>query len=101
VNDEKTGVYDAIVGDHPVGGVTYNLIGDDRIVLLAVSVFPEFRGQGIATALIRRVLDDVRAHGKTVTNFCPVVATFIERNPDYADLINAEHPGVTTGRPGT
>jgi len=100
VNDETVGIYDAIVGDHPVGGVTYNLIGDDRIVLLAVSVFPEFRGQGIATDLIRGVLDDVRVHGKTVTNFCPVVATFIKRNPDYADLINAEHPGVVTGHPG-
>jgi len=100
VNDETTGIYDAITGDHPVGGVTYNVVGDDRIVLLAVSVFPEFRGKGIATDLIRRVLDDVREHGKTVTNFCPVVATFIERNPNYADLIDAEHPGVVTGHTG-
>jgi predicted GNAT family acetyltransferase len=60
---------------------------------------PEFRKQGIATELIRRVLDDVRAQGKTVTIMCRIVRTFIERNPEYADLIDPEHPGVTKGLP--
>jgi uncharacterized protein len=66
-------------------------------VLLATSVFPEFRKQGIATELIRRVLDDVRTQGKTVTIMCPIVRTFIEHNPGYADLIDPKHPGVTKG----
>jgi predicted GNAT family acetyltransferase len=60
-------------------------------------VFTEIRRQGVPTELIRRVLDDVRAQGKTVTIFCPIVRTFIENNPAYADLVNAEHPGVTRG----
>ncbi|GAB3386578.1 hypothetical protein GCM10027568_05090 [Humibacter soli] len=94
VNDEVAGVYEATVGDREAGGVTYNLIGDDRIVLLAVSVFPEFRGQGIATDLVRTVLDDARASGKTITNYCPVVADFIERNPEYLDLVDHDHPGA-------
>jgi predicted GNAT family acetyltransferase len=96
VNDEKLGVYDAIVGDREVAGLTYNVAGD-RIVLLATSVFPEFRKQGIATKLIRGVLDDVRVQGKTVTIMCPIVRTFIEHNPEYADLIDPEHPGATQG----
>ncbi|WP_200213034.1 GNAT family N-acetyltransferase [Micromonospora coerulea] len=95
VNDEKLGIYNAIVGDREVAGLTYNVAGDDRLVLLATSVFPEFRKQGIATELIRRVLDDVRVQGKTVTTMCPIVRTFIEHNPEYADLIDPEHPGVT------
>jgi predicted GNAT family acetyltransferase len=65
-------------------------------VLLAVSVFPEFRGRGIAMELIRQVLDEVRAQGRTVTNYCPVVLTFLERNPSYAELIDTEHPGVVS-----
>lgn len=97
VKDEKNGIYDAIVGDREVAGLTYNVAGDDRLVLLAISVFPEFRKQGIATELMRRVLDDVRAQGKTVTIMCPVVRTFIEHNPEYADLIDPKHPGVTKG----
>jgi predicted GNAT family acetyltransferase len=97
VNDEKTGIYEAIVGDREIAGLTYNVAGDDRLVLLAASVYPEFRKQGIATELIRRVLDDVRAQGKTVTILCPIVRTFIEHNPEYADLIDPKHPGVTKG----
>ncbi|WP_329260012.1 N-acetyltransferase [Actinoallomurus sp. NBC_01490] len=97
VNDEKAGIYEAIAGDREIAGLTYNVAGDDRLVLLAILVFPEFRKQGVATELIRRVLDDVRALGKTVTIVCPIVRTFIEHNPEYADLIDPYHPGVTKG----
>jgi predicted GNAT family acetyltransferase len=97
VNAEKAGTYEAIVGDTKIGGLPYSVAGDDRLVLLATSVFPEFRKQGVATELIRRVLDDVRTQGKTVTVMCPIVRTFIERNPEYADLIDPKHPGVTKG----
>ncbi|MGY0004748.1 GNAT family N-acetyltransferase [Micromonospora sp. I033] len=97
VNDQKLGIYEAIVGDREVAGLTYNVAGDDRIVLLATSVIPEFRKQGIARELIRRVLDDVRVQGKTVTTMCPIVRTFIEHNPGYADLIDREHPGASQG----
>lgn len=94
VDDPQAGIYLAVVDGTEVAGVTYNLIGDDRIVLLAVSVFPEFRGRGIAMELVRRVLDEARVQGRTVTNYCPVVLAFIERHPEYADLIDPEHPGV-------
>jgi predicted GNAT family acetyltransferase len=97
VKDEKTGIYEAIVGDRKIAGLPYNVAGDNRLVLLATSVYPEFRKQGIATELIRRVLDDVRAQGKTVTIMCPIVRTFIEHNLEYAGLIDPKHPGVTTG----
>lgn len=99
MNDETAGVYEATVGDAKAGGVTYNVDGDDRIILLGVSVFPEFRGRGISTELIRAVLDDVRAQGKTITNYCPVVNAFIEQNSDYADLIDPEHPGRVAHHP--
>jgi predicted GNAT family acetyltransferase len=97
VNDDKAGAYWAIVSDRQIAGLPYEVAGDNRLVLLATSVFPEFRKQGIATELIRRVLDDVRARGKTVTIMCPIVRTFIEHNPEYADLIDPEYPGVTQG----
>jgi predicted GNAT family acetyltransferase len=94
VNDQETGAYEAIVGDREVAGLTYSVASDHRLVLQATAVYPEFRKQGIATELIRRVLDDVRAQGKTVTILCPIVRAFIERNAQYADLIDANHPGV-------
>ncbi|SCL50096.1 GNAT family N-acetyltransferase [Micromonospora chersina] len=99
VNDEKLGIYGAIVGDREVAGLTYNVAGDDRLVLLATSVIPEFRRQGVATELIRQVLDDVRVQGKTVTVMCPIVRGVIDHNPEYADLVDPEHPGAALGHP--
>jgi uncharacterized protein len=96
VNDEKTGIYEAVAGDTKIAGLPYNVAGGDRLVLLATSVFPAYRNHGVATELIRRVLDDVRAHGKTVTIMCPIVRSFIDHHPDYADLIDPKHPGLAT-----
>lgn len=95
VNDEKSGVYEAIVGDTEIAGVPYNVASDSRLVLLGTNVYPEYRNQGVGTELIRRVLDDVRTQGKTITILCPVVRTFIDHNPGYSDLVDAKHPGVT------
>ena len=47
VNDEKTGINKAIVGDTEIAGLPYDVASDDRLVLLATSVLPEFRKQGI------------------------------------------------------
>lgn len=99
VNDQEARVYEAIVGDREIGGLTYDVVkGADRLVLRATSIFPEFRGQGIATELIRQVLDDVRAQGKSVTIMCPIVSSFVDRNSEYADLVDAAHPGVIRAR---
>lgn len=95
VNDEKSGVYEAIVGNTAIGGLPYTDAGGDRLVLLATSVFPKFRNMGVATELIRRVLDDVRTQGKTVTILCPIVRTFIDHHPGYSDLIDPTHPGAS------
>jgi predicted GNAT family acetyltransferase len=93
VDNEKDGIYEAFVGDRSLGGISYTLTAN-RIVLMAAAVYPEFRHQGIATELIRRVLDDIRDRGRTATILCPIVRTFIEKNPEYADLVDAKHPGV-------
>jgi predicted GNAT family acetyltransferase len=90
VNNQTAGVYEAIHGGAVIGGVPYNLVHDGRITLLAVAVLPQFRGRGISTELIRRVLDDVRAQGKKVVNYCPVVHKFIDDNPGYADVVDTD-----------
>lgn len=97
LDDQTAHVYEATIEDTAIGGVPYNLLDGDRIVLLAVSVSPEFRGRGVSTELIRRVLDDVRAQGKTIVNHCPVVRRFIENDPGYADLLDTEHPRSVAG----
>ena len=48
---------------------------------------PEFRGQGLSTPLIQAALDDTRAAGDKVRPLCSAVAGFIEKHPEYRDLV--------------
>ena len=84
--------YDALIGDQVVGSIVYEGSGQ-RLVFSHTIVEPEFRRRGIGTVLVTRALDDVRARGMTLSNYCEFVAEFIAAHPDYADLIDAEHPG--------
>ena len=84
--------YDALVGGEVVGTIVYEHAGP-RMVFRHTIVEPEFRGRGIATALVRAALDDVRAKGLALSNYCGFVSEFIGAHPQYADLIDAEHPG--------
>jgi uncharacterized protein len=45
------------------------------------------RGQGIGSRMMRAVLTDVRAQGLKVVPRCPFVGDYIERNPEFADLV--------------
>jgi predicted GNAT family acetyltransferase len=90
-NDESQ-CYDALIGDQVVGSIVYERSGQ-RLVFSHTIVEPELRGRGIGTVLVTKALDDVRARGMTLTNYCEFVAEFIAAHPDYADLIDTEHPG--------
>ena len=84
--------YVATLGGRELASLRYDE-ADGRVVVLTTTVAPEFRGRGIATALIADALDDVRDRGERVTVYCRVVAAFMAGNQQYADLIDPEHPG--------
>jgi quinol monooxygenase YgiN/predicted GNAT family acetyltransferase len=84
--------YDALLGDEIVGTLLYEHEGP-RLVLTHTAVQSRYQHQGIATTLIAVALDDIRTKGKKITILCPAVATFIAAHPDYADLVDPEHPG--------
>ncbi len=50
-------------------------------------VDPQHGGQGYGQLLVRSALDDVRAQGLKVRPTCPFVKKYVERHPDYADLV--------------
>jgi uncharacterized protein len=51
---------------------------------------PAFAGRGLAKALATGLLDDSRARGRAVLPFCPYIAGFIRKNPEYTDLVPAD-----------
>ena len=48
---------------------------------------PEFRGQGLSKPLLQAALDDTRVAGDKVRPLCSAVAGFIEKHPEYQDLV--------------
>ncbi len=56
-------------------------------VMTHTFVAPQLRGQGIAEALVRAALNDARTAGKKVVPACSYVAGFIQRHPEYHDLV--------------
>ncbi len=91
-DNPESQTYDALVGDEIAGALLYEREGP-RLVLTHTAVQHRFQHQGIATALITAALDDIRTKGKKVTILCPLVSAFIAAHPDYADLVDPEHPG--------
>jgi predicted GNAT family acetyltransferase len=58
-----------------------------RLVFFHTEVDPAFEGQGIGSRLAAGALDDVRAHGLTIGVKCPFIAAYLQRHPEYEDLL--------------
>lgn len=81
--------FEARVGEEVAGFAEYRR-RDDRIVLTHTEVQDRFEGEGVGSELARRVLDRARDDGLGVVPRCPFIREWIERHPDYADLVVAE-----------
>jgi hypothetical protein len=80
--------YELHVGAELAGIVTYQLRKHDTVIsLLHTEVEPAFQGAHLATHLARYSLDDARERGLAVLPFCPYIASWIKRHPEYADLV--------------
>ena len=84
----EAGRYEARAADRVLGLAAYQRRGD-RVVFTHTEVDPDAEGGGVGGTLVRGALDDVRAHGLRVVPRCPFVRAWIERHPDYADLVDA------------
>lgn len=48
----------------------------------------EFGGRGLATILISEALAATRADGLRIVPVCPMVVAFIEKHPEYSDVVD-------------
>jgi len=80
--------YVAEVDGDIVGYTVYHIRHGGIYFFVHTEIDPGYAGKGIGETLVRKALDDVRAQGGTIVPLCPYVAAFIEKNPDYDDLVN-------------
>lgn len=79
--------YEARLTGGEVAGFLEYRAENGVIVMPSTVVDPRHRGQGIAARLARTALDDARASGRSVDPRCWYVAEYIEKHPEYADLL--------------
>jgi phosphotransferase system enzyme I (PtsI) len=78
--------FEVQAGDAPLAFLSYTHEGE-RVLLDHTFVPDALRGQGIAAALARAALNEARQRHWRIIPRCSYVATFIKRNPDFADLV--------------
>lgn len=87
VHDETASRYELRDGDDVVGFASYRW-EDGRLVMDHTVVDRAHREQGHGTTLARGALEDVRSRGLRVVPECPFIRSFVEENPEFADLVD-------------
>lgn len=68
-------------------GVADYTLADGVLTLTHTVVESAYEGRGVGSALVRTALDSARDRGLSVVPSCPFVAGWIQKHPDYADLV--------------
>jgi predicted GNAT family acetyltransferase len=57
------------------------------VVFTHTEVDDAFEGRGVGSVLVHEALEAVRAEGGHVVALCPFVREYVERHPEYAELL--------------
>ena len=90
VRDAKERSRYEILVDTTFAGFTHYLHQEGALVFDHTVIKEEFGGQGLASKLVRATLEDVRAHHLRIVPLCEYVAAWLEKHPDYADLVDRD-----------
>lgn len=86
-NNQDEHRFEAYV-DGNLAGAAYYKLREGVIDFDHTEVDGAFEGQGVGSSLARAALDDVRAEGsRKVVASCPFIRGWIEKHPDYQDLL--------------
>jgi len=87
-NNTELSRYEAHLDGELAGFAEYHLRASS-IVFTHTEVDPAFEGHGIGGAIVRQSLDQIRSAGVyDVVPLCPFYKAWLEKHPDYQDLIH-------------
>ena len=98
VRDEpEASRYVALIDDELVGLVDYHFRGQLQF-FDHTEVIGKHEGAGIGTKLVVRALEDVRARGAKMVPACPFFELYVQRHPEYQDLVEEQVMGRIRAR---
>ena len=87
--------------DGELAGFTdYSRLGG-RMIFRHTEIRDAYEGRGLGSKLAQGALDHARANGHPVVPLCPFIASYIERHPDYQDLVDQECLEYLERQPGS
>jgi predicted GNAT family acetyltransferase len=78
--------YELVVDGDVAGEIRYRL-RPDAVALIHTEVSPALEGRGLGGQLVEGALEDLRSRGLQVVPICPFVRSYIQRHPEYGDLV--------------
>ena len=66
--------------------------GGVQRVLFHTGVSDDYSGQGLASQLVRAVVEDVIANGYAIVPVCQYVAAWLPKHPEYAEHVVKPRP---------
>lgn len=63
------------------------------IAFVHTEVMDGHEERGLSSELVHHALDAARREGLAVLPFCPFVNGYIQKHPEYTDLVPADHRG--------
>ena len=89
-NNKKEFRFEILLPDGEIAKLEYRWL-KGSMVLMHTLVPASARGKGIASILVKYVLDYIRAHDLKMIVYCPFVTKYLETHPGYNDLIDPAH----------
>lgn len=80
--------FELLVDGKVAGFADYQLL-PTKVVFTHTEVLPAYEGQGLAGKLVGYALQASADTGLRVVPTCPYVAKYIERHPEFKDLVDA------------
>jgi predicted GNAT family acetyltransferase len=76
-----------VTADGALAGFAQYRARPGLIAFIHTEIDDAFEGRGLGGRLVSFALDDARRQGLEVLPFCPFVNAYIERHPEYVDLV--------------
>lgn len=78
----KKGAFVVTVDGIRAGEMTYSRASDTLVIVDHTLVEDDFRGRGLASALVRAGVEWARAEGTKILPLCPYTKAYFQRHPD-------------------
>jgi predicted GNAT family acetyltransferase len=86
-DNESLERYELRADGEVLGFAAYRLRYDGAVVFTHTEIDEAHEGRGLGGRLARGALEDVRAAGRAVVPRCPFIKGYIDRHPEFQDLV--------------